>query len=387
MAPKNQAAWIVEKKSSLLKVSDAPYSSPGPGQVTTKNGAIAINPFDWVLQYQSGILAGHLNYPMVLGTDVAGTVVEVGPGVTRFKVGDRIAGNAVSAAKESNNPAEGGFQLYSVMRENMITKVPENFTHEQAASLGLGVVTAAYGLFHKDYLGLDMPQVPPPLNPQHGQKYPRAVIVTGGASSVGASAVQLAVSAGYKVFSTSSPKNFAMVKSLGAAKVFDYNSSTLVSDLVHALKEYEFCGAYSIGANSDAVCVSVIRERLAKSPELPTKKFVALAGGKPMDADALKGAFGMYRMMGNMTGMMGKNAITKFTTGVQVKFIMMTDLIQPESCVSKIYLEFLGPALAKGQFVPAPEPKVVGHGLEKINEALEINQKGVSANKVVVSLP
>ncbi|KAJ5715232.1 chaperonin 10-like protein [Penicillium malachiteum] len=379
MAPKNQAAWIVEKKSSLLKVSGAPYSSPGPGQVTTKNGAVAINPFDWVLQYQSGMLAGHLKYPMVLGTDVAGTVVEVGPGVTRFKVGDRIAGNAVSAAKESNDPAEGAFQLYSVMRENMITKVPEHFSHEQAASLGLGVVTATYGLFHKDYLGLDMPQ--------HGQKYPRAVIVTGGASSVGASAVQLAVSAGYKVFSTSSPKNFAMVKRLGAAEVFDYNSSTLVSDLEHALKGYKFCGAYSIGANADAVCVSVIRERLAKSPELPTKKFVALAGGKPMAADAIKGAFGLYRMMGNMTGMMSKNAITKFFTGVQVKFIMMTDLIQADSCVSNIYLEFLGPALANGQFVPAPEPKVVGHGLEKINEALEINQKGVSANKVVVSLP
>ncbi|KAJ5719765.1 chaperonin 10-like protein [Penicillium malachiteum] len=387
MAPKNQAAWLVEKRSSLLEVSDAPYSSPGPGQVTTKNGAIAINPFDWVLQYQSGMLAGHLMYPMVLGTDVAGTVVEVGPGVTRFKVGDRIAGNAVSAAKESNNAAEGAFQLYSVMRENMITKVPKHFSHEQAAVLGLGIVTATYGLFHEDYLGLDMPKVLPPPNPQPGKRYTRAVIVTGGASSVGASAVQLAVSAGYKVVSTCSPKNFEMVHNLGAADVFDYNSSTLVSDLVHALEGYELCGAYSIGANADALCVSVIQERLAKSPNLPTKKFVAMAGGKSPNADALKGAFGLYRMMGNMTTMMGKNAITKFTTGVQVKFIMMTDLIQFDSCVSKIYLEFLGPALAQGQFVPAPEPKVVGHGLEKINEALEINQKGVSASKVVVALP
>ncbi|KAK9482739.1 GroES-like protein [Lipomyces starkeyi] len=351
MTPKNQAAWIPAKKVVPLNVGDAPYTHPGSGQIVVKNGAVGINPFDWVLQYQGAMIASHLKYPMVLGVDVAGTVVEVGPDVTRFKVGDRVAGSAVSAAKESNNAAEGAFQLYTVMRQHMVAPIPDHVTDEQAAVLGLGIGTAAYGLFHKDYLGLDMPHVPPPRNPQPGKKYPRAIIVTGGASSVGSCAVQLAASAGYEVLSTSSPKNFAYVKSLGASHVFDYNSKTLVADLVRALEGRELVGAYTVGANADQVCAAVMTERL-----------------------------------GMMT-MMGKNAVKKMLTGVEVKFILIVGLVDPESCVSHVYLDFLGPALAEKQFVPAPEPQVVGRGLDKINEALDLNQKGVSAKKIVVSLP
>lgn len=387
MTPKNQAAWIVAKKAVPLKVGDAPYTAPGTGQIVVRNGAVGINPFDWVLEYQGAILASHLKYPMVLGVDVAGTVVEVGPDVTRFKVGDRVAGNAASVAKESNNPAEGAFQLYTVTRQHMVAPIPDHITDEQAAVLGLGIGTAAYGLFHNNYLGLDMPQVPPPPNPQPGKKYPRAIIVTGGASSVGSCAVQLAASAGYEVLSTSSPKNFAYVKGLGASQVFDYDSSTLVADLVRALEGRELAGAFTVGAYADQVCAAVMKERLSQTPELPTRKFVALAGSARLSPDKIKGFLGPYRMISGMMAMMGKNAISKMLTGVEVKFIMIVGAIDPESCVSRIYLDFLGPALASGQFVPAPPPLVVGRGLDKINEALERNQKGVSAKKIVVSLP
>ncbi|OIW25918.1 GroES-like protein [Coniochaeta ligniaria NRRL 30616] len=387
MPPKNQAAWIPAKKVVPLTVGDAPYTRPGPGQIVIKNGAVGINPFDWVLQYQGAMLASHLKYPMVLGSDVAGTVVEVGPDVTRFKVGDRVAGAAVSIAKESNDPAEGAFQLYTVLRQHMVAPVPDHITDEQAAVLGLGVGTAAYGLFHKDYLALDLPQVPPPPNPQPGKKYPRALIVTGGASSVGTCAVQLAASAGYEVLSTSSPKNFAYVKGLGASRVFDYNSPTLVADLVRALEGRELAGAFTVGANADAVCAEVIKERLSQTPELPTRKFVALAGGARRSPESVRGFLGTYRVMSGMMGMMGRNAVNKMLTGIEVKFIMIVGLVDPKSCVSRVYLDYLGPALATGQFVPAPPPLVVGRGLDQINEALERNQKGVSAKKIVVSLP
>ncbi|KAH8704801.1 chaperonin 10-like protein [Talaromyces proteolyticus] len=387
MAFKNQAAWIPAKKVVPFKISSAPYTRPGPGQIVIKNGAVGINPFDWILQYQASLLASHLTYPMILGIDVAGTVVEVGSGVTRFKVGDRVAGSAVSADKSVNSAAEGAFQLYTVLRQHMVAPVPDHVTDEQAAVLGLGLGTAAYGLFHKDYLALDMPQIPAPKNPAPGRKYPRAIIITGGASSVGCCAIQLAVSAGYEVVSTSSPKNFEYVKSLGASHVFDYNSKTLVADLVRVLEGRELVGAYTVGANADQICATVMKERLAKTPDLPTRKFIALAGGGHKGADAFKGFLGPYRMMRGMMGMMGRNAVTKMLTGIEIKFIMIVGLVDPESCVSHIYLDFLGPALAQRQFVPAPEPEVVGSGLEMINEALEINQKGVSAKKIVVSLP
>ncbi|KAJ5651569.1 uncharacterized protein N7484_005292 [Penicillium longicatenatum] len=387
MTPKNQAAWIPSKGAVPLQVGDAPYTTPGPGQIAIKNGAVGINPFDWVLQYQGSILASHLKYPMVLGIDVAGTVLDVGPGVTRFKVGDRVAGCAVSIAKESGDAAEGAFQLYTVLREYMVAPIPDHITDEQAAVLGLGIGTAAYGLFHKDYLGLDLPQVPPPPNPQPGEYLPRAIIITGGASSVGSCAIQLAVAAGYQVISTSSPRNFALVKSLGASHVFDYNSKTLVVDLVRALDGRELVGAYTVGENADEVCASVMIQRIAKTPELPTGRFIALAGGARREPDSIRGLFGTYRLMGGMFSMMGKNAVKKMRTGIEIKFIMIVGLVDPDSCVSQVYMNFLGPALAKKQFVPAPEPHVVGRGLDKINEALELNQKGVSAKKIIVSLP
>ena len=386
MAPRNQAAWIPAKKVVPLKISDAPYTPPGPGQIVVKNGAVGINPFDWVLQYQAALIASHLKYPMVLGVDIAGTVVEVGPDVTHFRIGDRVAGSAVSIAKESNDPSEGAFQLYTVVRQHMVTQIPDHITDEQAAVLGLGVGTAAYGLFHRDYLAIDLPQVPPPPNPQPGSEFPRAIIITGGASSVSSCAIQLAVSAGYMVVSTSSPKNFAYVKGLGASHVFDYNSARLVAELLRALEGHELVGAFTVGANADQVCADVISERLFKTPELPTRKFVALAGGARRHPDSLKGFLGQYRLMGDMMSMMGRNAIKKMMAGIEIKFIIIAGLVDPGSCVSHVYMEFLGPALAKRQFVPAPAPHIVGRGLDKINEALELNQKGVSARKLVVSL-
>ena len=387
MAPKNEAAWIPAKKVDSFKVGSAPYTPPGPGQVVVKNGAVGINPFDWVLQYQGSILASHLKYPMVLGSDVAGTVVEVGPKVTRFKVGDRVAGSAVSIAKESNSASEGAFQLYTVMREYLVAPIPDHVTDEQAAVVGLGICTSAYGLFHKNYLALDMPQVPPPQNPQPGKKYPRAIIVTGGASNVGSCGIQLAASAGYEVLSTSSPKNFAYVKSIGASHVFDYNSTTVVADLVRALEGRELVGALTIGGNANEVCAAVMKERLSKTPELPTRKFIAMAGGASRSAESLKGFLGTYRFLGGFMAMMGKNTMTKMLSGIEVKFILIAGLVDPESCVSHVYMDYLGPALAAKQFVPGPEPQVVGQGLQKINEALEVNKKGVSAKKIIVSLP
>jgi NADPH:quinone reductase-like Zn-dependent oxidoreductase len=387
MPPKNQAAWISAKKVTPFKVGDAPYTAPGPGQMVIKNGAVAINPFDWALQLAGPIFAPYLKYPMVLGTDVAGTVVEVGPDVTRFRVGDRVLGSAVSIAKESNEASEGAFQLYTVMRQHMAAPTPEHVTDEQACVLGLGLGTAAYGLFHGAYLGLDLPQVPPPPNPKPPAKYRRAIIVTGGASSVGGCAVQLCKSAGYEVISTSSPKNFAYVKGLGATQVFDYNSTTLVRDLVHALDGCELVGAYTIGEGADDVCRAVMKERAAKTPELPTRNFVALAGGATMDGRSLQSFLGTTMFVGRMVRNMATSVVKRLLTGIEVKFIMVNGLVAPDSCVACVYVDFLPRALAERQFVPAPEPQVVGRGLDKIQEALDVQMKGVSARKIVVSLP
>jgi len=87
MSSSNSAAWITESKGKPLKVDSAPMPEPGPNDVVVKNHAVAINPVDWKIQ-DSGYFV--TKYPNVLGTDVAGEIVQVGSEVKDFKKGDRV---------------------------------------------------------------------------------------------------------------------------------------------------------------------------------------------------------------------------------------------------------------------------------------------------------
>lgn len=381
MTPKNQAAWIPAKKARPFKVGDAPYTPAGPGQVVVRNTAVAINPFDWVLQFIGPAIASYIKYPFIFGTDVAGEVVEVGPDVERFRVGDRVFGSATAIAKKVNRPAEGGFQLYTVMRQHMLAPTPAHITDEQACVLGLGLLTAAWGLFHPNYLGLDMPQVPAPTGVVGKSGLPRAVIITGGASSVGSNAVQLAVSAGYQVLSTSSPKNFEYVKGLGATQVFDYRSRTLSKDLLAALRGHELVGALTIGRGAVEACTAVMKHHDVRL----TRKRIAVAGAI-IPAEKLTTFVGKGTYLMGMVGGMIKSNARRRRTGVEAKFILLDGLVDPESIVARIYREFLPLALERHQFVPAPPTHVVGKGLNKIQDALELQRMGVSGKKLVVTL-
>ncbi|KAI1739699.1 GroES-like protein [Xylaria scruposa] len=338
--PRNEAAWLTAKQANPL-------------HIVVKNAAVAINPIDSQKQILGDVLLGYIKYPFVLGGDVAGTVAEVGPGVHRFKVNDRVVAAALALAPASANAAEGAFQRYTLVREYMAAPLPDHMSYEQACVIPLTLSTAAYGLFHPDFLGLDMPAVPPITRKPTSQ----AVIITGGSTSVGANAVQLAVAAGYEVLSTGSPKNFDFVKKLGASHVFDYNSKTLATEFLAALKGRTLVGAYAIGDGAVEVCTLVMTRH-----EDTTHKFVAMAGGSP-HTDQLQ-----------------------TLTGVKVQFIDLKDAADPDGHVARIYKDYLPRALAEGQHVPAPDPVVVGSGLGKIQEAMDIQMKGVSAQKIVVSL-
>ncbi|KAL7786007.1 GroES-like protein [Trichoderma afarasin] len=349
-SPENKAAWLPASKVTPLEIGPAPYTAPGPRQIVVKNGALGINSVDWAKQLLGEGLLGYITYPFILGEDVAGTVVEVGEGVKRFSVGDRVV--ATASAISVNNTAEGGFQLYTPIREWMAAPLPDSISFEQASVLPLAILTASHGLFDTDYLGLDLPTVPA-RQPANGK---RSVVITGGASVVGSTAIQLAVSAGYGVVSTASPKNFDYVKALGATHVFDYKSDTVVDDISAAVKGLHLAGGYSIGDNS----VKLLADVLAKHEGPSTNKFIALAGGQGE----------------------GTN-----DPSIEVKFILLgPDSVGPDSITGKVYTDFLPDALAKGQFVPAPDATVVGKGLEKIQEAFGIHMQGVSAKKIVVSL-
>ena len=85
----NSAAWIKEKHGKPLVVDEAPLASPSADEILVKNCAVAINPVDW-LQQEMALFP--MDYPNIMGTDVAGEVVEVGDNVKAFKNGDRVIG-------------------------------------------------------------------------------------------------------------------------------------------------------------------------------------------------------------------------------------------------------------------------------------------------------
>src|SRR5205823_6015753 len=82
----------VRHSEALLDLRDVPEPEPGPSEVKVKVAAASINPVDWKLRSGGMQKMMPLQLPAILGRDVSGTVVKVGPGVTGFKTGDKVLG-------------------------------------------------------------------------------------------------------------------------------------------------------------------------------------------------------------------------------------------------------------------------------------------------------
>ncbi|KAJ4373998.1 hypothetical protein N0V83_002737 [Neocucurbitaria cava] len=363
----NAAAWIPAPKQRF-QVKEASYPTPGPDEIITKNRAVAINPVDWILQDLGTSMAfGWIKYPFIFGHDVAGEVVQVGSKVTRFRIGDRVVGQALSTDDKVNNAAYGGFQLYTVLLERTTSPIPDSLSFESASVLPLGLATAAAALFQKDHLGLQYPQLEP-------KPTGKTLLVWGGSTSVGCNAIQLAVAAGYEVFSTSSPKNFDLLKSLGASEVFDYKDPAVINDIVKAMDGRKTAGAIAIGENSVFHCLDVLgRCRGDRHIALATFPIPS----QPKRFAALQIVF--YFVTATIS-----IAIKSRLRGIKTSTIFGSVAHSPVG--DAVYVRYLPEALATGKFRATPEPMVTGEGLEAIQDALDIQKKGISAKKIVVKL-
>ncbi|WP_068088888.1 zinc-binding alcohol dehydrogenase family protein [Novosphingobium rosa] len=372
--PNNTALWLPAKRATALKVGPAPYTAPKAGEIVVRVHAVAVNPMDRLMQTVGDLITPYLAYPFVLGSDVAGEVVEIGEGVTRFRLGERVLGHAVGSDKARNHAAEGAFQTHAVLLAHMAAPMPEDMPFEAAAVLPLALSTAACGLFQQDQLALD----PPSLAPRRNGKW---VLIWGASTSVGCNAVQLAVAAGYQVVATASPANFDYVKSLGASLVFDYRSNSVVADIVAALRGHEVAGALAIGLGSATASVAILGQ-------CQGKRFVAMAT-PPASFDAVPAGQGrIWRLAPVLMRMVAGSislALKAQRRGVRTAMIWGSSLLGNE-VGPMIYEAFLPEALASGRYVAAPAPLVVGHGLTHIVQALERQRRGVSACKLVVTL-
>ncbi|ORY79745.1 chaperonin 10-like protein [Leucosporidium creatinivorum] len=197
--------------------------SPAANELLLKVDTLALNLVDARYSY----------YPIktsetrVIGSDLAGTVVELGKDVTGFKIGDRVATFLHGACTPNDLP--GAFGEFAVTQAETAFHVPSEVSQEIAAAVPLCALTAAQGLWERLALAapFSFPNSPTPVTPSSTTK-PLTLLVYGAATVLGQFVVQLARASPVKdlrILATASPKNHALLKSLGADQVFDYRSS------------------------------------------------------------------------------------------------------------------------------------------------------------------
>jgi NADPH:quinone reductase-like Zn-dependent oxidoreductase len=205
-----KAARINETGSvEVITLTDIEAPKVAEGQLLIEVVASSINPVD--MKVREGMFpVGPL--PLTLGGDVAGTVLELGPGVTGFQVGDKVYGQAAVVSGGS-----GAFAEIAAAPADHIAKMPD-VSFEQAASLPLVGASAIQALTEH-------------LEVKAGQK----LFIHGGAGGIGSMAIQIAKSKGVYVATTATGEGVSFVRGLGADEVIDYKSQ----DFSTTLKDFD----------------------------------------------------------------------------------------------------------------------------------------------------
>jgi NADPH:quinone reductase-like Zn-dependent oxidoreductase len=304
----------------------------------------------YVVSYMSRRSRLTVFHLQIMGEDIAGTVVDVGSGVTTLKKGDRVA--AIALHIVTKNSANAGFQLYTALSAGIPSRIPDDMSFNDAVVLPLGLTTAASALFSPEYLGID----PPSASGSIPTNKNKAVVIWGGSGSVGSCAIQLCAAAGLTVLTTVSPRNFEYAKAIGATEAFDYNDSAIVEELTKAAHGKAVIGVYDTVASktSLAACVSFLQavgggkisHTLAYPEDLEIPEGVAAVAGQP----SLKGPDG----------------------GLPIW--------------RQVWMDFMGLGLKNRKLKAKPDAYVLKGGLRRLDEGIDLVRKGVSARKVVIEL-
>jgi NADPH:quinone reductase-like Zn-dependent oxidoreductase len=195
-------AFIVDKYKKLgpLRLTDLPEPQLGNEDVLVRVHAAGVNLIDSKVRDGEFKLILPYRLPLVLGHDVAGTIVKVGSQVKRFKVGDEIY-------SRPRDHRIGTFSEFIAINEADVALKPKNLTMEEAASIPLVALTAWQALVERGKI-------------KPGQK----VFIQAGSGGVGTIAIQIAKHLGATVATTTSAANAALVKSLGADVIIDYKT-------------------------------------------------------------------------------------------------------------------------------------------------------------------
>ncbi|EJD36073.1 GroES-like protein [Auricularia subglabra TFB-10046 SS5] len=202
---------------------DVPKPVPGPGEILVKVLYAGLNPTDWKHAYMAA------KVPIVVGTvsgcDYVGVVDSVGADVPESlrRVGQRVAG-AIHGSNAWSPFPNGALSEYLVVDAKLSFLVPEDIPPELLAGQPVAAITATQILWQS----LGEHNLPTPEAPGDFSSW---FLVWSGATAVGRWLIQLARLSGLRVVATASPRNWDMLRSLGADAVFDYRSPTVAEDI------------------------------------------------------------------------------------------------------------------------------------------------------------
>lgn len=206
-------AFVIDRygKKETGRITEVPEPTLQDDDVLIEIHAASVNVLDSKIRSGEFKLILPYSLPLILGNDVAGTVVRVGPRVSRFKPGDEVYARP-------DQDRIGTFAEFISVKEASLALKPANLTMEEAASIPLVALTAWQVLVETAKL-------------KKGQK----VLIHAGSGGVGTIAIQLAKHFGAFVATTTSTSNVDWVKELGADVVIDYKKQ----DFATALNDYD----------------------------------------------------------------------------------------------------------------------------------------------------
>ncbi|KAK3322686.1 hypothetical protein B0H66DRAFT_639070 [Apodospora peruviana] len=377
--------YVALKQGGPFQLTSTPYPIPGPEEICVRNRAVGLNPLDVKTLYQ-GLMPVVQKWPEVLGIDAAGVVEAVGDNVTDFKAGDAVFSLAGFGGKA------GAFQDVMVVPTHFAAKKPSSWTFEEASSVPICYLAAAACLLKGLSLRLPFMQDPPkdllagpdrvayvddasnppspnifrkpslvPAPPPNNNDKIRSILVLGGSSGVGSSAIQLlrqVLGPAVTILSTNSPANNTHLMKLGATACINRNDNT-GSKLVSAIK-----AATPDGKGVDAILDAV------SAAEADKMVFEALSSRGPK----------LYCQV--MTGPGKVDAPNDVRAAAQPVFGRMTF----EAPGGRRAMSRLAELVEAGNYKLPLRVEVVGKGLEAIPNGLEKLRDGVSGTKLVVSL-
>lgn len=182
--------------SEKMKLEETPRPAIRGEEVLVRIRAAGVNPVDWKIREGYLKEVFRASFPLTLGQDFAGDIVEVGKEVRDFKTGDKVFGFAAGAYAE-----------YATIPAKDLARMPITTDYATAASLPTPGLTAYQMIFEIIKAGKGL-----------------RILIHGGAGGVGSFAVQLARSKEARVFATASGQDAPYLKGLGAEEVIDYRS-------------------------------------------------------------------------------------------------------------------------------------------------------------------